>query len=396
VAGSLSLADLVAPLEVSQFLGTVQGQAHHRFPGTAGRFASLLPWSTLNKVLTQHRLEFPRLRLAQDGEVVPTHTYTEMVTPKRGAPIPRLLAAPFGEHLRNGATLVLDAVQELVDPVAELAARLEHDLRERVQVNLYAGWGKTHGFDVHWDDHDAFILQISGRKRWRVHGVTRQAPLHRDVELPPKPPAEPIADFMLADGDALYVPRGHWHDVSAVGEESLHLTFGFNPATGIDLVNWLADQLRVNEAFRRDLPRFGTAADRTSRAAQLRAGIDELLSPDVVDRFLTDRDAQAPALPRLGLPWVATSDLLPPDDSAEVRLLTPRAVLLPEERTVTLLASGSRFVFASAAEPVLSALLPGLPVSVGSLLAVAGPALDRTTVRALLGELITQGLLSSG
>jgi hypothetical protein len=35
-------------------------------------------------------------------------------------------------------------------------------------------------------------------------------------------------------------------------------------------------------------------------------------------------------------------------------------------------------------------------VSVGSLLAVAGPALDRTTVRALLGELITQGLLSSG
>jgi hypothetical protein len=152
----------------------------------------------------------------------------------------------------------------------------------------------------------------------------------------------------------------------------------------------------VNEAFRRDLPRFGTAADRTSRAAQLRAGIDELLSPDVVDRFLTDRDAQAPALPRLGLPWVATSDLLPPDDSAEVRLLTPRAVLLPEERTVTLLASGSRFVFASAAEPVLSALLPGLPVSVGSLLAVAGPALDRTTVRALLGELITQGLLSSG
>ena len=43
-----------------------------------------------------------------------------------------------------------------------------------------------------------------------------------------------IADFMLEDGDALYVPRGCWHDVSAVGEESLHLTLGFNPANGID------------------------------------------------------------------------------------------------------------------------------------------------------------------
>jgi ribosomal protein L16 Arg81 hydroxylase len=394
VSTPLTLADLVAPIEVSQFLGTVQGQAHHRFPGTAGRFASLMPWSTLNTVLRQHRLEFPRLRLAMDGEVVPTHSYTEMVTPKRGAPIPRMLSAPLSEHLRKGATLVLDAVQELVDPVADLAAQLEHDLRERVQVNLYAGWGKTHGFDVHWDDHDAFILQISGRKRWRVHGATRPAPLYRDVEPPAQPPAEPIADFMLEDGDALYVPRGHWHDVSAVGEESLHLTLGFNPATGIDLVSWLADQLRGNESFRRDLPRFGSPEDRRNRAAQLRAGLEGLLTPDVVDRFLADRDAQAPALSRLGLPWAATSDLLPPDDTAEVRLLTPRAVLDRADRTVTLLAAGSRFVFASAAEPVLSALLPATSVPVSAL--IEASSLDRATVRALLGELVTQGLLSLG
>ncbi len=386
----------MAPLEVSQFLSSVQGQAHHRFPGTAGRFASLLPWSTLSTVLRQHRLDFPRLRLAMDGDVVPTHSYTEMVTPKRGGPIPRLLSAPLGQHLRNGATLVLDSVQELVDPIGELSASLEHSLRERVQVNMYAGWGKTHGFDVHWDDHDAFILQVSGRKRWRVHGTTRPAPLYRDVEPPPQPPAEPIADFMLEDGDALYVPRGCWHDVSAVGEESLHITIGFNPATGIDLVSWLADQLRTNEAFRRDLPRFGTAQDRSARSAQLRDGILELLTPDVVDRFLMDRDAQAPALPRLGLPWVATSDLLPPSDDVEVRLLTPRAVLNQGEATVTLLAAGSRFVFASAAAPVLSALVASPVSTIGSLVSVAAPSLDRGTVRALLGELITQGLLAVG
>jgi hypothetical protein len=397
VATPLTLADLVAPLEVSQFLGSVQGQAHHRFPGAAGRFASLMPWPTLNTVLRQHRLDFPRLRLAQDGEVVPTHSYTEMVTPKRGAPIPKLLSAPLTEHLRGGATLVLDAVQELVDPVAELTAQLEHDLRERIQVNLYAGWGKTHGFDVHWDDHDAFILQIFGRKRWRIHGATRPSPLHRDVEPPAKPPVEPIADFMLEDGDALYVPRGHWHDVSAVGEQSLHLTIGFNPATGIDLVAWLADQLRVDERFRRDLPRFAPAEAREAHAAELRAGIEALLTPDVVDRFLKDRDAHGPALTRIGLPWAATSDLLPDDDGAAVRLLTPRAVLEygANNSTVTLLASGSRFTFAGAAGPVLSALVTGSTVSITEVVALAAPALDRATVRALLGELITQGLLAA-
>ncbi|WP_380144037.1 cupin domain-containing protein [Kibdelosporangium aridum] len=394
MAASLTLADLVAPLEVSQFLGSVQGKTHRRLQGTAGRFASLMPWSTLNDVLRHHRLDFPRLRLAQDGDVVPAHTYTEMVTPKRGPQIPKLLSAPFTEHLRNGATLVLDAVQELVDPVADLAARLEHDLRERVQVNLYAGWGKTHGFDVHWDDHDAFILQISGRKRWRVHGPTRPAPLHRDVEPPAQPPAEPLEDFILEDGDALYVPRGHWHDVSAIGEESLHLTIGFNPATGVDLVNWLADQLRTEELFRGDLPRFGTEAERHDHATRIKDGIEALLDQHVIDRFLTDRDAHGPALTRIGLPWAATSDLLPANDTATVRLLTPRAVLQHQDSTVTLLASGSRFTFGAAAGPVLSALLSGTPVTVETLVEMAEPTLDRATVRALLGELITQGLLA--
>jgi hypothetical protein len=390
----LTLADLVAPLEVSQFLRTVRGRSHHRFPGAAGRFASLLPWSTLNTVLRQHRLEFPRLRLARDGDVVPAHTYTEMVQSKRSGLIPKLLSAPLIEQLRNGATLVLDAVQELVDPVADLAAQLEHELRERTQVNLYAGWGVTHGFDVHWDDHDAFILQIAGRKRWRLHGATRPSPLHRDVEIPPRPSAEPIDDFMLEDGDTLYVPRGHWHDVSAVGEQSLHLTIGFSPATGVDLVSWLADQVRASETFRGDLPRFASAADREAHASKLRAGIEALLTADVVDKFLADRDAQAPALPRLGLPWAATPDLLPAEDEVDVRLLTPRAILEHGTGTVTMLAAGQRFTFAEPAGPVLAALLDGTSRPVKALIDLAGPSLDRATVRALLGELITQGLLS--
>ncbi|AHH96076.1 cupin domain-containing protein [Kutzneria albida] len=391
-----SLADLVAPVEVSQFFATTQGRTHQVFPGPAGRFADLLPWSELNRVLRQHRLEFPRLRLALDGEVVPAHSYTEMVESRRGGPVPKLLAAPFSEKLRAGATLVLDSVHELVEPVGELAARLEHELRERIQVNLYAGWGRTHGFDVHWDDHDAFIVQIAGRKRWRVHGVTRPAPLQRDVELPPRPEGEPLADFVLEDGDVLYVPRGHWHDVSALGEQSLHLTIGVNRATGVDLVAWLADQVRAEELFREDLPRFASEQERAQRSAVLRARLGELMATDLVDRFLADRDAQAPTHTRIGLPFAATSELLPAEDEALVRLLAPRAVLERGQGTVALAAGGQRLVFAEPAGVVLSALLGGGPVAVKSLVEVASPTLDRGTVRALLGELVTHGMLALG
>jgi len=388
------LAGLVAPLEAGQFFADVLGKAPRRFPGEKGRFAGLLPWPELDRVLRQHRLEFPRLRLALDGDVVPAHTYTEMVSTRRNGLVPRVLSAPFAEHLRAGATLVVDSVNELVDGVGELASRLEHDLRERIQVNLYAGWGTTHGFDVHWDDHDAFIIQLSGRKRWRLHGVTRRSPLQRDVELPDRPEGEPYEDFLLEDGDVLYLPRGHWHDVSAVGEESLHLTIGFNAATGVDLVAWLADQLRADELFREDLPRFAGPETRAERAEALRRRLAELTAgDDLVDRFLADRDAQAPAQTRVGLPWAATAELLPPDEDFEVRLLAPRAALADGEGTVALVGAGKRLVFAAPARPVLTALLGGTPQPF-KVLADAAPGVDRATVRALLGELVTQGLVA--
>ncbi|MEU4806079.1 cupin domain-containing protein [Actinosynnema sp. NPDC023587] len=385
------LADLVAPVGVSQFFDAVQGRTHQRFPGRAGRFADLLPWSEVNRVLRQYPLEHPRLRLAQGGEVIPAHAYTE-VDEARG-PAPRLVPAAFTEKMRGGATLVMDSVHELFEPVGELTTALEHELRERVRANLYAGWGVTHGFDVHWDDHDVIIVQISGRKRWRVHGSTRTAPLRRDVELPSPPSSDAVDDFMMEDGDVLYVPRGHWHDVSAVGSESLHLTIGFNRATGVDLVSWLADRVRADEVFRTDLPRFSSPADQEAHAALLRSRVAELMDAGVVGRFLADRDGRAPAIPQVGLPWTATPDLLPADDEAQVRLLTPRAVLTVGPDAVALAAAGKRLVFAAAAGPVLEVLVGSAYHSVKSLVEAGAPALDRATVRALLGELVTQGVV---
>jgi len=228
-----------------------------------------------------------------------------------------------------------------------------------------------------------------------MYGVTRPAPLYRDVRLPDRPDGDPIDEFMLEDGDVLYVPRGHWHVASAVGEQSLHLTIGVNPATGVDLVAWLADQVRADEVFRTDLPRFGPAQERARLAIRLRAKLSELMSSDVVDRFLTDRDAHAPALARVGLPWSATADSIPDDDAALVRFLAPRAVLEHGANTVILLAAGHRLTFAAPAGPVLAALLNGMPWSVKALAESAEPSLDKITVRALLCELNRFGLLAA-
>jgi hypothetical protein len=89
-------------------------------------------------------VEFPRLRLSKDNEVVPLGDYTQMVPTRRSGPKPQLRPALFAEKLRDGATLVIDAARDRFAPVEELAMALEHDLREKVSVNLYASWGETH------------------------------------------------------------------------------------------------------------------------------------------------------------------------------------------------------------------------------------------------------------
>jgi len=49
----------------------------------------------------------------------------------------------------------------------------------------------------HWDDHDVFILQVSGEKRWRVYGVTRPYPLYRDVDANTECPKEIVWEGIL-------------------------------------------------------------------------------------------------------------------------------------------------------------------------------------------------------
>jgi hypothetical protein len=69
-------------------------------------------------------------------------------------------------------------------------------------------------------------------------------------------------------------------------------------------------------------------------------------------------------------------------------------VIEQAETSITIAAAGKRLTFASPAGPVLTELVDGQPRSVESLVRAARPSVDRSTVRALLGELIAYGLVA--
>src|SRR5262249_8217293 len=190
-----TLAEVLVPVSVEEFLQNYLGKAYHHFPGTAGKFAALLTWPDLNHILGCSQLAAPRLRLARDGKPIPPETFISYHESRRrpSSRISRLRPIELTRHLQDGATLILDGIDEIHEPIAELAANLEQVLRARIQVNLYASWRTSPGLDVHWDGHDVFILQISGQKHWKVYPMTRRYPLPDDPKSE-NPPQNPLCD----------------------------------------------------------------------------------------------------------------------------------------------------------------------------------------------------------
>lgn len=392
-----TLERILEPCRPEEFLASSWGKSYKHIKGWPGKFSHMMPWQELNEILRRHRLDFPRLRLMRDGQKVPVASYIRHATSlRRTSSIPRLLPAELTRHLREGATLVLDAVDELYRPIEELAEALEFIFHEHVQVNMYAGWQTSRGFDLHWDDHDVFILQVTGRKLWRIYGETRAHPVTGDKAPRPEQVDEPLWEEMLEDGGLLYIPRGWWHVALPVAEPTLHLTVGVHQRTGVDLLRWLVDKLGESAIVRQDLPRFASYEERSAHMQRLRAEILRAFDADSLNRFLQEYDEAAGARTQLGLPWSATREILPPgDEDARVRFLAPRPLVIKvEDEVVEFTCLKKRWRFAPAAAVILRPLAERGNCSVAELVEAARGKLDRERVRLFLSELISNGLVA--
>ncbi len=390
-----SLAKLLEPCAPEEFLASIWGKNYMHVRGGAGKFAYLMPWERLNEILRQHRLDFPRVRLAQDGQTLPASSYLRYVAGKTGrAPLPRLKLVEMTKHLRQGATLVLDAVNELHAPLEELAAMLELRFRESVQVNAYAGWQTSRGFDLHWDDHDVYVLQVTGRKRWSIYGMTRPSPFTGDTQENPKPSGAPLWEETLEDGDLLYIPRGWWHVAQPLNEPTLHLTVGLHNRTGLDLLRWLTQRMSASEIFRQDLPRFASETERAAHLERMREELFAEWNGDPLKSYFDDLDQRAEPRARLSLPWSPTAEILPPASDTLVRLHAARPLDFKiEDGVVEFSCLKNRWRFAGSTLPILRLLDEKRVCAVSELYASVEAQLDEQTVRTFLCELLMQGLI---
>ncbi len=242
---------LVHPTGRDAFTTDYQGTREWIHNGEPDRFDSLLSWRTLNTLIRDQRPAGPRFRLMKGGARLPEEVYHRTVQTLRG-PLRQIDPARLLAELRSGATLVWDAIDQCHPPIRAMKQEMERALRTFAFVNMYASWGNASGTNDHWDDHDIFVLQLIGRKCWRVHPATRPWPLPDDD--PAVPPATYVHEWTLTPGSVLYLPRGWWHLVTPIDEPSLHLTIGVLRPTNADLLGWLLNMARESELVRQDFP----------------------------------------------------------------------------------------------------------------------------------------------
>ena len=190
------------------------------------------------------------------------------------------------EGFREGKSLRIDSIHHFSHGIMMLARNLEAIIQCPVNVNMYLtpGAGKK-ALNRHYDTHDVFVLQIHGKKVWRLYDPPFLSPIEflplqrhesmREMEkfrlgkdMSARDSCILTEEFTLSAGDCLYLPRGFWHEAeSNPGEVSCHLTVGIQPTTYLDVVSVALSQAAQSDVRLREPLPFGFAADPTAGRA---------------------------------------------------------------------------------------------------------------------------------
>jgi hypothetical protein len=238
-------------MTVDEALALREGLDWKHFKGSRpDRFASLLSVADLDAHLRTDGARTPRIAMADEARNgsagVPEE---EFALPDGRVDLPRLL-----ERFDAGASLVVSQFHETHPPLARFCRGLERLFLHAVQSNIYLTPPAAQGFRTHFDTHDVLVLQVEGRKRWRIwDGERVERPTRRTPWPGNMPPIGEPHVLVLEPGDALYIPRGIMHDAATeAGERSLHATIGFMEASWAQAIRALLDEAELSDPVLRE------------------------------------------------------------------------------------------------------------------------------------------------
>jgi 50S ribosomal protein L16 3-hydroxylase len=217
----------------------------------------------------------------------------------RHGPLPRRALPPVS---RAGWTLLVQGLDLHVPAAYAMLQRFRFVPDARLD-DLMVSWASPGGgVGPHLDSYDVFLLQVQGRRQWRIAPPQRG----REPAWVEGAPLKLLRDFaptqswVLEPGDMLYLPPGWGHDGVAVGGDCVTCSIGFRAPAAGELARELLVRLAEGEdgdaALYRDPTQAATATpaavpaalEAFARRALERQMADPLALPRALGEVLTE------------------------------------------------------------------------------------------------------------
>ncbi|KAM4898934.1 ribosomal oxygenase 1 [Sylvia borin] len=211
---------MLAPVAPAEFLG----RHWERAPllvrrGDPGYYAGLFSTADFDAALRGGEVHF--------GTHLDVTSYAEGMRETHN-PSGRALPAVVWDFYQNGCSLRLLCPQAFSPTVWQFLSILQEQFGSMAGANTYLTPPGTQGFAPHYDDIEAFVLQLEGKKHWRVYRPRTDAevlPQFSSANLTQAELGEPVLETVLEAGDLLYFPRGFIHQGDCLPDaHSLHIT----------------------------------------------------------------------------------------------------------------------------------------------------------------------------
>ncbi|KAL1138398.1 hypothetical protein AAG570_008462 [Ranatra chinensis] len=168
------------------------------------------------------------------------------------------------DYYSNGCSIRLLNPQYFIPSLHMLLATLQEYFGCLVGANAYLTPPNSQGFAPHYDDIEAFVYQVEGKKHWKVYkprSVKERLPRYSSPNFSEEEVGTPVLDVILSPGDVLYFPRGFIHHAKTLpGEHSLHITIStYQKSSWCDLLEKvlplsLKKACEMDVDFRKGLP----------------------------------------------------------------------------------------------------------------------------------------------
>jgi len=166
----------------------------------------------------------------------------------------QITAQDVDELMQEQATFQFHQPQRYVDELWSAMEKLETYFGSLVGSNVYITPKESQGLAPHCDDVEIFVMQLEGKKEWKLYKPMVQLSRDYTQDLMQEQIGEPMMEITMEPGDMLYFPRGVIHQAKTVGDaHSTHISVStYQQNTWGDFMNHAVTQA-IEKALEEDV-----------------------------------------------------------------------------------------------------------------------------------------------